>query len=77
MLIRHVLDVLSYQEKISDHQVGHPLLFCFALVHVKGRGGWRSRSKWREEVVGDHDDFVVQQQRERVTREGSLIYVST
>jgi hypothetical protein len=49
------LDVLSYQMNISGHRVGHPLSFCFALVHVKGRGGWRSKSEWREVSAGDHD----------------------
>jgi hypothetical protein len=33
-LTRLVLDVLPSQKKISGHWFGHPLLFCFALVHV-------------------------------------------
>ena len=32
-----VLDVLSSQKKISDRRFGHPLSFCFALVHEEGR----------------------------------------
>jgi hypothetical protein len=31
---RLVLDVLSYQKKISSHWFGHPLSFCFSLIHV-------------------------------------------
>ncbi len=53
----------------SGHWVSHPLLFCFALINVKGRDRWRSKSKWREEGVGDHNDFVVRQ-RERVACKG-------
>jgi hypothetical protein len=58
-----VLDVLFYQKEIFSRWVGHPLVFCFALVHVKGRGGWRSKNKWREEGTGDHN-----QQRERIVQ---------
>jgi hypothetical protein len=38
-------------------------------------GGWRNKSEWREEGVGDQDDFVVRQ-RERVDeREASSMRV--
>jgi hypothetical protein len=38
-------------------------------------GGWRSKSEWREEEVGDQNDFVVRQ-RERVNkREASSMHV--
>jgi hypothetical protein len=38
-------------------------------------GGWRSKSEWREEGMGDQDDFVVRQRQRVYEREVSSMRV--
>ena len=59
---RLVLDVFSDQKKILCRRYGNPLSFCFVLIHVKGRGGWRSSSERIEEgitmmTIGEEREF--------------------
>jgi hypothetical protein len=59
---RLVLDVFSDQKKILCRRCGNPLSFCFVLVHVTGRGGWRSSSERIEEgitmmMIGEEREF--------------------
>jgi hypothetical protein len=61
---RLVLDVFSNQNKILCRRCGNPLSFCFVLVHVKGRGGWRSLSERIEEGITMM--MIGEERRERV-----------
>ncbi len=60
---------MSFPSRRKSLAISLDILFCFVLPLSMCRvGGWRSKSEWREEGVGDQDDFVVRQRERESTR---------
>ncbi len=61
---------MSFPSRRKSLAISLDILFHFVLPSSMCRvGGWRSKSEWREEGVGDQVDFVVRQ-RERESTKG-------
>ena len=60
---------MSFPSRRKSLAIILDILFCFVSPSSMCRvGGWRSKSKWREEGVGDQDDFVVWQREIELMR---------